>query len=153
MDQCLAALKKHFQEEPYARIFGIEIVELEEGRALLKMQTSSRMNNLFGTIHGAATYSLLDAAFELAVNSHGTVAVALSVNVNYLNAALPARRCRRRPGRRTFSRKDLCLRDPDNGPGREAGGHGAGPGIQKEGHSPLPLNPKRVNRFYIPLPR
>ena len=77
MDQCLAALKKHFQEEPYARIFGIEIVELEEGRALLKMQTSSRMNNLFGTIHGAATYSLLDAAFELAVNSHGTVAVAL----------------------------------------------------------------------------
>ena len=89
MDQCLAALKKHFQEEPYARIFGIEIVELEEGRALLQMQTSSRMNNLFGTIHGAAIYSLLDAAFELAVNSHGTVAVALSVNVNYLNAALP----------------------------------------------------------------
>ena len=89
MDQCLAALKKHFQEEPYARIFGIEIVELEEGRALLKMQTSSRMNNLFGMIHGAAIYSLLDAAFELAVNSHGTVAVALSVNVNYLNAALP----------------------------------------------------------------
>lgn len=89
MDQCLAALKDHFLEEPYARIFGIEIVELEEGRALMQMQTSQRMNNLFGMIHGAAIYSLLDAAFELAVNSHGTVAVALSVNVNYLNAALP----------------------------------------------------------------
>jgi acyl-CoA thioesterase len=89
MDQCLAALKEHFLEEPYARIFGIEIVELEAGRALLQMQTSQRMNNLFGMIHGAAIYSLLDAAFELAVNSHGTVAVALSVNVNYLNAALP----------------------------------------------------------------
>lgn len=89
MDQCLAALKEHFLEEPYARIFGIEIVELEAGRALLQMQTSQRMNNLFGMIHGAAIYSLLDAAFELAVNSHGTVAVALGVNVNYLNAALP----------------------------------------------------------------
>jgi acyl-CoA thioesterase len=89
MDQCLAALKEHFHEEPYARIFGIEIVELEAGRALLQMQTSQRMNNLFGMVHGAAIYSLLDAAFELAVNSHGTVAVALSVNVNYLNAALP----------------------------------------------------------------
>jgi acyl-CoA thioesterase len=89
MDQCLAALKEHFLEEPYARIFGIEIVELEAGRALMQMQTSQRMNNLFGMIHGAAIYSLLDAAFELAVNSHGTVAVALSVNVNYLNAALP----------------------------------------------------------------
>ena len=89
MDQCLDALKEHFPEEPYARIFGIEIVELEEGRALMQMQTSQRMNNLFGMIHGAAIYSLLDAAFELAVNSHGTVAVALGVNVNYLNAALP----------------------------------------------------------------
>jgi acyl-CoA thioesterase len=89
MDQCLAALKEHFLMEPYARTFGIEIVELEAGRALLQMKTSQSMNNLFGMIHGAAIYSLLDAAFELAVNSHGTVAVALSVNVNYLNAALP----------------------------------------------------------------
>jgi acyl-CoA thioesterase len=89
MDQVLAALKEHFLVEPYARIFGIEIVELEAGRALLQMKTSQSMNNLFGMIHGAAIYSLLDAAFELAVNSHGTVAVALSVNVNYLNAALP----------------------------------------------------------------
>jgi len=105
MDQCLAALKKHFQEEPYARIFGIEIVELEEGRALLKMQTSARMNNLFGTIHGAATYSLLDAAFELAVNSHGTVAVALSVNVNYLNAALPGETLQAEARETNLSRK------------------------------------------------
>ena len=31
----------------------------------------------------------MDAAFELTVNSHGTVAVALSVNVSYINAADP----------------------------------------------------------------
>jgi acyl-CoA thioesterase len=47
------------------------------------------MKNLFGSIHGAAIFSLADAAFELAVNSHGTVAVALGVNVNYLCAANP----------------------------------------------------------------
>lgn len=105
MDQCLAALKEHFLEEPYARIFGIEIVELEAGRALLQMQTSSRMNNLFGMIHGAATYSLLDAAFELAVNSHGTVAVALSVNVNYLSAALPGEMLRALAQETNLSRK------------------------------------------------
>ncbi|MBN1236232.1 MAG: DUF4442 domain-containing protein, partial [Methanotrichaceae archaeon] len=77
MDQCLAALEKHFAEEPYAGIFGIRIVELEAGRALLKMKTSENMNNLFGMTHGAAIFSLVDAAFELTVNSHGTVAVAL----------------------------------------------------------------------------
>jgi acyl-CoA thioesterase len=89
LDECLEALKTHFQAEPYARSFGIELVELEPGRALVKMQTREAMNNIFGMTHGAAIYSLLDAAFELSVNSHGTVAVALSVNVNYINAASP----------------------------------------------------------------
>jgi len=89
LQECLAALEKHFAQEPYARIFGIRIVELEEGRALLEMKTTPSMNNLFGMTHGAAIFSLVDAAFELAVNSHGTVAVALSVNMNYLNAPLP----------------------------------------------------------------
>ncbi|MDD2835303.1 MAG: PaaI family thioesterase [Methanothrix sp.] len=89
MDQCLAALEKQFCEEPYAKSFGIELVELEAGHAILRMLTSEKMNNLLGTIHGAAIFSLVDATFELTVNSHGTVAVALSVNMNYINAPLP----------------------------------------------------------------
>jgi acyl-CoA thioesterase len=89
MDQCLEALEKQFCEEPYAKIFGIEIVELEAGHAILMMLTSAKMNNLLGAIHGAAIFSLVDATFELTVNSHGTIAVALSVNMNYINAPLP----------------------------------------------------------------
>jgi acyl-CoA thioesterase len=88
-DSCLEALKKCFLEEPYARSFGIEIIELVEGRSVLSMRTSPNMNNIFGCTHGAAIFSLMDAAFELSVNSHGTVAVALGVNVNYLNAPRP----------------------------------------------------------------
>ena len=87
MDQCIKSLKEEFAREPYARMFGIEIEELEVGHAILNLKTSEMMNNLFGTIHGAAIYSLLDAVFELTVNSHGTVAVALGVNVNYLSPA------------------------------------------------------------------
>jgi len=67
-------------------MFAIEVASLEEGRALLRMKTTPEMNNLFAMTHGAAIYSLVDAAFELAVNSHGTVAVAISVNMNYINA-------------------------------------------------------------------
>lgn len=89
MDDCLEALKREFSEEPYAKMFGIEILQLEPGHATLKMKTSEMMNNLFGATHGAAIFSLVDATFELTVNSHGTVAVALSVNMNYLNAPLP----------------------------------------------------------------
>ncbi len=89
MSDFLKALEEQFRKEPYAHIFGIEIVELTPGRALVKMETTQRMNNIFNMIHGAAIYSLVDAAFELTVNSHGTVAVALSVNMSYLNAAAP----------------------------------------------------------------
>jgi len=39
--------------------------------------------------HGGALFSLLDEAFETASNSHGTVAVALSMSVNYVMAPSP----------------------------------------------------------------
>jgi acyl-CoA thioesterase len=89
MSDFLKALEEGFSKEPYAQIFGIKIVELEPGRALVRMETTQKMNNIFEMTHGAAIYSLIDAAFELTVNSHGTVAVALSVNVSYINAAAP----------------------------------------------------------------
>lgn len=84
-ENCLESLKRCFLEEPYARSFGIDIIELVEGHSILGMKTSQNMNNIFGCTHGAAIFSLIDAAFELAVNSHGTIAVAISVDVNYMN--------------------------------------------------------------------
>ncbi|RQW80092.1 MAG: hotdog fold thioesterase [Methanothrix sp.] len=89
MNDVLQILRDRFSLEPFARTLGIKIAELEPGHATVTMRTTNEMNNLFATTHGGAIYSLLDAAFELTVNSHGTVAVALQVNVNYLSAALP----------------------------------------------------------------
>lgn len=84
---CLEELKENFLAEPYARRFGIEAVEIEPGRSLVRMRADGSMNNIFGSLHGGAIFSLMDAAFELCVNSHGTVAVALSISMNYLNPA------------------------------------------------------------------
>ncbi|MBW2123747.1 MAG: PaaI family thioesterase, partial [Deltaproteobacteria bacterium] len=47
------------------------------------------MENLFGMAHGGAIYSLIDEAFQTAVNSHGTLAVALNMNVTYVNSPEP----------------------------------------------------------------
>ncbi len=89
MDDCLQALRKRFQEEALARNFGVDILELEPGRALVRMKITNMMNNIFDVTHGAAIYAIIDSAFELAVNSHGTVAVALGVNVSYLKPVIP----------------------------------------------------------------
>jgi acyl-CoA thioesterase len=35
--------------------------------------------------HGGALFALIDEAFEIASNSHGTMAVALNMNINYIS--------------------------------------------------------------------
>jgi acyl-CoA thioesterase len=42
--------------------------------------------NFHDTPHGGAIYSLADAAFAAASNSHGETAVALETNISYLEA-------------------------------------------------------------------
>lgn len=82
------SLDKLFEAEPYARKLGMRLLEMGPGTAMVEMRITEDMNNIFGSAHGAAIYALMDGAFELAANSHGTVSVALDVNVNYLYPAV-----------------------------------------------------------------
>jgi acyl-CoA thioesterase len=82
------SLDKLFEVEPYARKLGMRLLEVGLGMAMVEMRITKDMNNIFGSAHGAAIYALMDVAFELAANSHGTVSVALDVNVNYLYPAV-----------------------------------------------------------------
>ena len=86
------AIFKRMEQEPFGRKFGITLVDVKEGYARVEMRFTSDMENMFGMAHGGAIFSLMDAAFEVASNSHGTMAVALSMNITYL--ASPARGAR-----------------------------------------------------------
>ena len=79
----IATIKQKMENEPYARKLGLELVLLEPGRATVEMTPQAENANLFGMIHGGAIFSLIDEAFQLACNSHGTVAVALNMTVTY----------------------------------------------------------------------
>jgi acyl-CoA thioesterase len=48
------------------------------------MSFMADMENIFGMAHGGALFALMDEAFEIASNSHGTMAVALNMNSNYI---------------------------------------------------------------------
>jgi len=80
-------LWKRCQDEPYPKLLGIEVLEIEPGRARVAMNFRPEMKNIFGKLHGGAVFSLLDEAFQLACNAHGQVAVALSLNIYYLAPA------------------------------------------------------------------
>jgi acyl-CoA thioesterase len=74
------------QKEPFAAKMGLRLIKAEPGYALVEMDPQEGLINIFGMTHGGAIFSLIDEAFEVSCNTHGTVAVALSVTVNYHRA-------------------------------------------------------------------
>jgi acyl-CoA thioesterase len=83
------AILQQIENEPFGRKFKLKLVDVQEGYAKVEMRFTEDMENMFGMAHGGAIFSLIDAAFEVASNSHGTMAVALNMSINYL--ASPAK--------------------------------------------------------------
>lgn len=79
-----SAIFRQIEKEPFGKKFGLTLADVREGYAKVEMKFSQDMENMFGMAHGGAIFSLMDTAFEAASNSHGTMAVALSMSVNYL---------------------------------------------------------------------
>lgn len=75
--------RARIQEEPFARKIGLRIVDFQEGYARVEMDVSQDLTDMFGAFHAGAIFSLVDEAFQLAGNAHGTVAVALKMNISY----------------------------------------------------------------------
>ncbi len=89
------ALFRAVEKEPFARQFGVELVELEKGYSVVDMVYSPDiMNNIYARAHGGAIFGLIDEAFETACQTHGTVAVALNVSVTYMSSPEPGVRLR-----------------------------------------------------------
>jgi acyl-CoA thioesterase len=82
-------LAERVTQEPYAQLLGLKLKEVSEGYALVEMTFREEMRNILGNTHGGAIFSLIDEAFEIASNSHGTVAVALNMNVTYVAPPSP----------------------------------------------------------------
>ncbi len=81
------------EKEPYAQLLGMTLVELKTGYSRVEMTYKpDQMDNIYGRAHGGAVYSLIDEAFETACQTHGSIAVALNVNVSYTASPEPGAR-------------------------------------------------------------
>jgi acyl-CoA thioesterase len=83
------AMRRQVEKEPFAKKLGLKLIDVDEGYALVEMKSTKEMENIFQMIHGGAIFTLIDEAFEISCNSHGTVAVALNVNITYHKAPSP----------------------------------------------------------------
>ena len=85
-DKIKEAIFKQIEKEPFAQKFGFRLLSLGEGHSKVEMNFTPDMENMFGSAHGGALFALIDEAFETAANSHGTMAVALNLNITYVSS-------------------------------------------------------------------
>jgi len=73
--------------DTFVRDLGIELVEAAGGRAITRVRVEARHLNFNGVCHGGLTFTLADAAFGYACNSHGLMSAGIDVHVMYNTAA------------------------------------------------------------------
>ena len=105
-EKFLQAFKERVAAQGTARHWGLELEEVGPGRAQVGMTCRPEMANILGMVHGSAVFALIDEAFQAAVNAHGTVAVALNMNLTFhaaprMGERLTARTRELHAGRRT----------------------------------------------------
>ena len=84
------ALVDHLMtRDAFSRWLGVEVLEAEVGRAVLRMTVRDEMVNGFGTSHGGIVFSLADSAFAFAINSGGLLSVAIDCLVSFPVAVMP----------------------------------------------------------------
>jgi acyl-CoA thioesterase len=79
IERCMA-------NDKFAAHSNIELVSVGPGHARAKMTLQPHHWNALGTAQGGAIFTLADFAFAAASNSHGTIAVAINVNISFLKA-------------------------------------------------------------------
>ena len=88
-----AGIYRAVSQEPFARALNMTLEELSLGHSVVTMvYDAGLMNNIYARAHGGALFALIDEAFETASQTHGTIAVALNVNVTYIRSPEPGER-------------------------------------------------------------
>ncbi len=78
--------KNIFSRDRYAALTGIEIVEAGKGYCKARLKIEDKHMNAANVVQGGAIFTLADLAFGVASNSHGQLALAINVNISFLNS-------------------------------------------------------------------
>jgi acyl-CoA thioesterase len=72
-----------FKNDRYAALSGIELLEVETGRAKTKMEIKDMHLNAGNVVQGGAIFTLADFAFAVAVNTYGNLALSIETSIRY----------------------------------------------------------------------
>ena len=84
---CMDIGSSFLASDTFSQELGISLVTSSPGAATLQLEITKKHLNSHGTVHGGVIYSLADAAFAVASNSHGIPAVAINTSITYMKSA------------------------------------------------------------------
>ena len=79
----LKVVDRMYNGDGFSQWLGIERIEVDTGRCVLKMTVRKEMLNGFNIAHGGITYSLADSALAFASNSHGRKALSVETSISH----------------------------------------------------------------------
>ena len=79
-------IERFIKNDRFAGMIGVEVVEHGLGTAKARLELREEHLNSAGTAHGGLIFSLADAVFSVASNSHGTLAMAINVSISFFKA-------------------------------------------------------------------
>jgi acyl-CoA thioesterase len=76
-------IKEFFKDDRYAVFSGIELLDVEPGRAKTRMEIRDMHLNAGNVVQGGAIFTLADLAFAAAVNAYGNLAMSIETSIRY----------------------------------------------------------------------
>lgn len=84
MSKASKIVSEMMAKDTFSQWLGIEVLEVKEGFAKIKMVVRKEMLNGHLVAHGGISFSLADSAFAFASNSHGQKAVSIETSINHI---------------------------------------------------------------------
>lgn len=72
-----------YDNDPFSRWMGMELVDIGPGCCTLRMTIRPEMTNGFGVAHGGIAFALADSAFAFACNSRGRHALSVHCAIEH----------------------------------------------------------------------
>lgn len=76
-------MDSYIVKDNYAKILGIELINVENGYARCELEITENHKNGLGSPHGAVIFALADIAFATACNT--VPSIGIQANIKYLN--------------------------------------------------------------------
>lgn len=84
MSKAQKIVDKMMADDAFSQWLGVEVLEVADGFAKIKMTVREEMVNGHGVVHGGISFSLADSAFAFSCNSHGPKSVSIETSINHI---------------------------------------------------------------------